>query len=194
MATASGITVRSALGGDVEVLFAIYKKVVAAGGAQPGAGRPLRAVFDEGWVRDRDLYVGIIGEEVAGGYFLRPNFPAFAAHIAQCGYLVRSDLRRRGIGRGLVEHSLAEAKACGYTAMMFNLVMEHNPSRQLYESLGFTVVGTIPAVHGDSRAMIYWRSLRDSIPDREPLQRRSPEASRPALTSAGAPRPSGTGG
>lgn len=194
MATATRMTVRSALDDDIAVLFAIYEEVVAPGEAEPRAGRPLREVFDEGWVRDRDLYVEVVSGEVTGGYFLRPNFPAFAAHVAQSGYLVRSDLRRRGIGRGLVEHSLAEATASGYTAMMFNLVMEHNPSRQLYESLGFTVVGTIPAVHGDNRAMIYWRSLRPPTPHQDPLRQRRPEASRQTVTSAGTPRGSETGG
>jgi ribosomal protein S18 acetylase RimI-like enzyme len=54
---------------------------------------------------------------------------------------------------------LSEASAAGYTAMMFNLVMESNPSRHLYESLGFQRIGTIPDVHGTESALIYWRAL-----------------------------------
>jgi ribosomal protein S18 acetylase RimI-like enzyme len=68
-------------------------------------------------------------------------------------------LPRRGIGRTLVRHSLRQATEAGYTAMMFNLVMETNPSRRLYESLGFEVIGSIPNVHGNESALIYWRKL-----------------------------------
>ena len=38
-------------------------------------------------------------------------------------------------------HGLQEAGRHGYTAMMFNLVQEHNPSRRLYERAGFQISG-----------------------------------------------------
>ena len=43
--------------------------------------------------------------------------------------------------------------------MMFNLVLETNPSRHLWESLGFTVVGRIPEAIDGQAALIYWRAL-----------------------------------
>ena len=43
--------------------------------------------------------------------------------------------------------------------MMFNLVFESNPSRVLYESAGFEVIGKIPKARGDEPALIYWREL-----------------------------------
>ena len=67
--------------------------------------------------------------------------------------------RRRGVGRALVEHSLAEARRLGFDAMMFNLVVESNPSRGLYEQLGFEAVGRVPdAIRGED-AIAYWRKL-----------------------------------
>jgi L-amino acid N-acyltransferase YncA len=144
---------------DIDALFGIYAEMAADGGAEPRQGKPLRQTFIEGWVRDRAVYAAHLDGVMAGGYFLRPNFPAFAAHIAQGGYLVARSLRRRGIGRKLVEHSLHQATADGYTAMMFNLVMESNPSRRIYESVGFEVIGSIPNVHGNEGALIYWREL-----------------------------------
>jgi hypothetical protein len=59
----------------------------------------------------------------------------------------------------LVRHSLAEAHRLGFDAMMFNLVMESNPSRQLYESVGFKQVGRVPNAIGHQDAIIYWRAL-----------------------------------
>lgn len=144
---------------DIDALFGVYAEVAAKGGAEPQQEKPLHDTFIEGWVRDRAVYVAHVDGVMAGGYFLRPNFPAFAAHIAQAGYLVSHQMRRRGIGRRLVEHSLQEAARAGYTAMMFNLVMETNPSRRLYESVGFEVIGSIPEVHGGEGALIYWRRV-----------------------------------
>ena len=43
--------------------------------------------------------------------------------------------------------------------MMFNLVMESNPSRRLYERLGFEAVGRVPEAVGGEDAIVYWRRL-----------------------------------
>ena len=56
-------------------------------------------------------------------------------------------------------HSIDEARRLGYQAMMFNLVLETNLSRRLYEAHGFEVIGRIPEVRGDEGALIYWRHL-----------------------------------
>jgi len=43
--------------------------------------------------------------------------------------------------------------------MMFNLVFETNPSRRIYESYWFEMIGRVPEVRGDEGALIYWRRL-----------------------------------
>ena len=92
------------------MLFEIYCDVVASGGAQPrggGGAQPrggvsTRQVFVEGWVRERAVYVARQDGKAVGGYFLQSNFPAFAAHIAQGGYLVARACRGSGIGTELL--------------------------------------------------------------------------------------------
>jgi L-amino acid N-acyltransferase YncA len=145
---------------DLEPLFEMYAAVVEDGGALPAGGASME-VFLEGWIRNRSVFVAWTGDDIVGSYFVRSNFPAFAAHIAQGGYTVSRQARRRGIGRLMVEDSLQQAARLGYTAMMFNLVLERNPSRSLYESLGFEVIGRIPEAKGEEVGMIYWRSLAD---------------------------------
>jgi ribosomal protein S18 acetylase RimI-like enzyme len=87
-------------------------------------------------------------------------------HISRKGgYLVASTARGRGIGSYLLAHSLQEAARSGYTALMFNLVRERNPSRRLYERAGFQIIGRIPRVHGNEDGLIYWRDLHDFMPD-----------------------------
>ena len=51
----------------------------------------------------------------------------------------------QGLGRILVDHSLAQAEREGFLAMQFNYVVSTNaPAVKLYEKLGFDIVGTIP--------------------------------------------------
>ena len=149
---------------DEDALFAVYCEVVDEGGARPEDGAPLREVFDEGWLRRRRVYVARRDEDVVGGFFVRTNFPAFAPHICQGGYLVGRRHRRQGVGRSLVRFSMAEALGLGYTAMMFNLVRADNPSARLYEELGFTVVGRVPQAFGALDGLVYWTRLTGDAP------------------------------
>ena len=160
--SATSVEIRPMQDADLDHLFQMYADVVADGGAMP-AGEASMEVFVEGWIRNRTVFVARLGDEVAGSYFVRSNFPAFAAHIAQAGYTVGRNARRQGIGRLMVEDSLRKAVRLGYQAMMFNLVLESNPSRQLYESLGFEVIGRIPQAKADEAGIIYWRSLADLV-------------------------------
>lgn len=158
--SSSPVEMRPLQNEDLNALFEMYAAVVEDGGAMPANGATME-VFLEGWIRNRAVFVAWQGEQIVGSYFVRSNFPAFAAHIAQGGYTVSSAARRQGIGRLMVQDSLKQAARLGYTAMMFNLVLEQNPSRTLYESFGFEVIGRIPHAKQDQDALIYWRSLDD---------------------------------
>ncbi|MBV7694487.1 GNAT family N-acetyltransferase [Streptomyces sp. TRM70350] len=81
---------------------------------------------------------------VIGSAYLTPNYGGPAARVANAGFMVDPDQAGRGIGRTLAEHILTEAKAHGYRAMVFNAVVETNPAVQLWTSLGFTILGTVP--------------------------------------------------
>lgn len=62
--------------------------------------------------------------------------------------MVPAGARGRGVGRALVVDSLDWARESGYAAMQFNAVVATNTGAvRLYESLGFTVVGTVPRAH-----------------------------------------------
>lgn len=156
----SDITIRAAEAGDNDALFAIYAHVVEEGGAFPREPPADEQIFREAWIDDKTgVYVAEVDGAVAGSYHLLPNYDGLAAHIANAGYMVAPVFRRRGVGRTLVEHSLDEARRHGFDAMMFNLVIESNASRALYEHLGFEAVGRVPeAIRGED-AIVYWRKL-----------------------------------
>ncbi|MEV2196763.1 GNAT family N-acetyltransferase [Streptomyces phaeochromogenes] len=84
---------------------------------------------------------------VVGSAYVAPNYGGPASHIANAGFMVDPAHSGRGIGRALADHVLETAKADGYRAMVFNAVVETNPAVNLWLSLGFTIVGTIPEAY-----------------------------------------------
>jgi GNAT superfamily N-acetyltransferase len=152
------------IGGENDELFALFADVVAAGDGYPHAPPLTREAFESTWVRSVSAVIGarpVGGGELLGAYYLRPNFPGRASHIANAGYLVDRAARGRGIGKALVEDSIWRGVAVGFDAIQFNLVFESNVARPMYEKLGWKEIGRVPNAVGDEDALIYWRSLAD---------------------------------
>lgn len=90
-------------------------------------------------------YVALQDGGIVGTYILKPNQTGRGSHVANASYMVHPAFRRRGVGRAMGEHSLAEARSRGYLAMQFNMVVSTNePAISLWKDLGFTIVGTLP--------------------------------------------------
>jgi GNAT superfamily N-acetyltransferase len=142
------------------MLFALFSDVVAAGDGFPHRPPLTRGEFDATWVHPVTMTVVARHEgRLVGAYHLKPNFVGRAAHIANAGYVVAAAHRGAGIGRVLVEDSILRAPMLGFDAIQFNLVFASNPARHLYESLGWSVIGRVPAAVGDEDALIYWRAV-----------------------------------
>lgn len=155
-----GVTIGPVRPGDVDELFGAFARVVEDREGFPQAPPLSRPDFESYWLDHTSavLVARRLGE-LAGAYYLKPNFVGRAAHIANAGYFVVARFRRSGLGRRMVLHSLEEARRLGFDALQFNLVFESNPARRLYEDLGFQVVGRVPrAVEGED-ALVYWREV-----------------------------------
>ncbi|GAA4635926.1 GNAT family N-acetyltransferase [Actinoallomurus vinaceus] len=97
----------------------------------PAPGRTVVAVDDAG--------------VVLGTANMYANRQGNGAHVASASYMVDPAHRGRGVGRALCADSLEWARAVGFRTMVFNAVVETNVHAvRLYESLGFTVLGTVP--------------------------------------------------
>ena len=133
---------------------------MAAREGYPQAPPLTRDVFEETWLAHTTVVVVARSEgRVAGAYYLKPNQPGRAAHIANAGYVVDREFRGLGVGRLLVQDSIERAPTMGFDAIQFNLVFESNPARRLYEELGWREIGRVPdAVDGEA-AIIYWRAV-----------------------------------
>ncbi|MFC0004589.1 GNAT family N-acetyltransferase [Micromonospora siamensis] len=83
---------------------------------------------------------------VVGSAKMGPNRPGGGSHVATASFLVDPAHRGRGVGRALGAHVLDRARAEGYHGIQFNAVVEVNrPAVHLWRSLGFQVIGTVPA-------------------------------------------------
>ncbi len=81
-----------------------------------------------------------------------PNRPGRGAHVGTASFMVAPAARGRGVGRSLGEYVVQWHRDAGFAAIQFNAVVETNTAAvALWQSLGFTIVGTVPAAY-DSRS------------------------------------------
>jgi ribosomal protein S18 acetylase RimI-like enzyme len=138
--------IRPAVPPDEPAIVAIGRELVADGTTYVFAPSTTDADLAAYWLSPAvQTFVAERAGDVVGCSILRPNQPGRGAHVANAGYAVAQRARGAGVGRALAEHSLAEARRRGFTAMQFNFVVSTNePAIALWKALGFAIVGTLP--------------------------------------------------
>jgi GNAT superfamily N-acetyltransferase len=141
------VIIRTATAEDWPGIWPFFAKIVAAGETYAfpedltiETGRPW-------WMEQLPgrTVVAVDGEQILGSAKMGPNRPGRGAHISTASFMVDPAVRGRGVGRALVEHVLAWARAEGYHGMQFNAVVETNgPAVHLWQALGFQIMTTIP--------------------------------------------------
>jgi ribosomal protein S18 acetylase RimI-like enzyme len=102
---------------------------------------------------------------ILGTYFIKPNQPGLGAHVCNCGYVVAASAQGRGIAAGMCQHSQDLARAMGFRAMQFNLVVASNERAvRLWHRLGFETVGRLPGAFHHQRlgfvdALVMYKTL-----------------------------------
>lgn len=140
------LAIRVATTADFPAIWRIFAPIIAAGETYE---------FDETLTREAayalwfgastTAFVADLADTLVGAYKLRPNHAGRGSHIANGSYIVAPQWQGQGVGRALVEHSLQTATQQGYRAIQFNIVVSTNRAAiQLYEKLGFQILGTIP--------------------------------------------------
>lgn len=91
------------------------------------------------------VVVAIDGEEIVGTANMYANRPGPGSHIASGNFMVKETARGTGVGRALGSYLLDWARMSGFAGVQFNAVAASNHAAvNMYESLGFTIVGTVP--------------------------------------------------
>ena len=101
------------------------------------------------WIElPKATYVAIDeSKSIVGTYYIKTNFQGPGSHVCNCGYIVSSQARGRGIASAMCRHSQEKAPQLGYRSMQFNSVVSTNKDAiHLWKKLGYQVVGTLPGV------------------------------------------------
>jgi L-amino acid N-acyltransferase YncA len=155
---------------DVEALRRLYRVIVEEGNSYPHDRFPDQDAFLDYWFRGKSTIAAYVPDRactagMVGAFYLKPNWPGRAKHVANAGFIVAPGWRHKGVGWLLGITMLTYAKQLGYRSVIFNLVFSENVvARHLWDKLGFKAVGVIPgAVRKNDEtyqdAIIMFRSL-----------------------------------
>ena len=138
--------IREATEKEFDSIWPIFKEIVRAGETYAYATDTSKEQARHIWMEiPRKTYVCEIDNQIVGTYYLKTNQAGPGAHVCNCGYMVSSQARGKGIASGMCEHSQQEAIKFGYKAMQFNFVASSNEGAiRLWSKLGYTTVGRLP--------------------------------------------------
>lgn len=131
---------------DFDQIWPIFHEIAAAGETYAYDRDTSREQAMKLWLQvPRKTYVFEEGGKILGTYFVKTNQAGPGAHVCNCGYMVSSAARGRGLATAMCKHSQEVAKELGYKAMQFNIVVSSNEvAVKLWSKLGFATVGKLP--------------------------------------------------
>jgi L-amino acid N-acyltransferase YncA len=147
------VPVRPATEQDWPQIFPFFRAIVAAGRTYAYPEDLTSEQAHDLWMEPPPgtTVVATDGDVVLGSAKAGPNRPGRGAHVATASFMVDPAHAGRGVGRALGEHVVAWARAAGFRAMQFNAVVETNLGAvRLWQSLGFTLIGTVPEAFDDA--------------------------------------------
>jgi L-amino acid N-acyltransferase YncA len=140
--------IRPATDDDWDAIWPIWHAVVAEGETYTYAPDTSYDDARQSWMLSPPGEVLVLEDDdgkVRATAQLRPNQPGLGSHVANASFMVDPGARGQGFGRLLGEAVLERASEAGYQSMQFNAVVATNSAAvNLWESLGFEVVGTVP--------------------------------------------------
>jgi ribosomal protein S18 acetylase RimI-like enzyme len=148
------VSIRTAGKSDAAAIWTILEPVFRAGETYPLPREISETDALAFWMANgHEVFIAQDKQgQMLGTYFLRANQKGGGVHVANCGYVTAPWANGRGVARKMCTHSLEHAKARGFRAMQFNFVVSTNERAvRLWESLGFRIVGRLPAAFQHSK-------------------------------------------
>ena len=144
--------IREAVDADWDAIFPIFDAIVRDGRTYAYPQDLTSEKARELWIEPPPgrTIVALEDGRILGTAHMGPNRPGRGSHVATASFMVDPETRSRGIGRALGTAMIEWARAAGYRAVQFNAVVESNTSAvELWRSLGFEVIGTVPEAFDD---------------------------------------------
>jgi ribosomal protein S18 acetylase RimI-like enzyme len=140
------MNIREATDADFDQIWPIFHEIVAAGETYAYERSTIKEQAKSIWMDyPRKTFVFEENDIILGTYFIKTNQAGPGNHVCNCGYMVSSAARGRGLATQMCEHSQDIARDLGYKAMQFNFVAASNEGAvRLWHKLGFETVGRLP--------------------------------------------------
>lgn len=161
--------IRVATEADADAIWTMLSPVFRAGTTYAIDPQITRAEALSYWMdQPAACYVAERGGAILGTFYIKTNQQGGGAHVCNCGYIVNAEAQGQGVAGQMCEASQTQARALGYRAMQYNLVLASNAGAvRLWTRMGFDTVGTIPAAFdhpqlGFVDAHVMHKTLTDS--------------------------------
>lgn len=151
------MNIREATREDSDQIWPIFHEIAAAGETYAYPRDITKEQALKLWIDGpRKTYVFEEDGKILGTYYIKTNQAGPGDHVCNCGYMVSSAARGRGLATAMCEHSQKIARELGYKAMQFNFVASSNEGAvRLWKKLGFATVGQLPkAFHHPSKGYV----------------------------------------
>ncbi|MFT7697664.1 MAG: L-amino acid N-acyltransferase YncA [Reinekea sp.] len=139
------MTIRAATKADWNSIWPIFHEIVSAGDTYAYEPNITAEQAKTIWLEiPRKTFVIEVQGEIVGTYYIKTNQAGPGSHVCNCGYMVSSVARGKGLATQMCEHSQRVALELGYQAMQFNFVAASNRGAiRLWSRLGFETVGKL---------------------------------------------------
>jgi len=138
--------IRKATEDDWESIWPIFREIIKSGETYAYETNTSKQQGLEIWLTSpRETFVYEEHGKILATYYIKTNQSGPGKHVCNCGYMVSSSARGRGLATEMCRHSQKTALKLGYKAMQFNFVASSNTSAiHLWKKLGFKTVGSLP--------------------------------------------------
>jgi len=124
-----------------------------------------RAFLRDNLSRGNPHFLVVRGDDVGGWCDIIRNLRPIHPHCGTLGIGLVPELRRQGIGRRLMQHTIAAAFACSMTRIELTVRENNSNAIALYKSLGFAIEGlhrNAVCIARGTKTNSQWRSCASS--------------------------------
>lgn len=140
------MNIKEAEKADWDSIWPIFNEIVKAGETYAYESDITKEQAEKIWLEaPHKTFVFEENGNILGTYYIKTNQVGSGSHVCNCGYMVSSNARGKGLATSMCEHSQKIAVELGYKAMQFNFVASSNEGAvRLWNKLGFETVGRLP--------------------------------------------------